>query len=298
MSESHNQRRRRARLVFVLAALAFALGALLGASRSSSPANALAYRFVRAWTHHDYVSMYSDISPSARRSIAVTEFAAVYREAITTATATGLQVTGNARGASGHEVAVPVRVDTRIFGSLSLDFDVAIVNAANGSPRVAWSRSLAFPGLRAGELLTRETSLPRRAPLLARDGSVLAEAIPGASVNAPAGEATPTSPLGAAADAVVGSVGPAPPSRRQALEEQGVPAQATVGLSGLELALDDRLRGTPGASCWPPAQERAGKLEGSHTPPRTQPLKCAPRSRRRSSARRSPRSAASSAASL
>ena len=246
MSESHNQRRRRARLVFVLAALAFALGALLGASRSSSPANALAYRFVRAWTHHDYVSMYSDISPSARRSIAVTEFAAVYREAITTATATGLQVTGNARGASGHEVAVPVRVDTRIFGSLSLDFDVAIVNAANGSPHVAWSRSLAFPGLRAGELLTRETSLPRRAPLLARDGSVLAEAIPGASVNAPAGEATPTSPLGAAADAVVGSVGPAPPSRRQALEEQGVPAQAIVGLSGLELALDDRLRGTPG----------------------------------------------------
>jgi cell division protein FtsI/penicillin-binding protein 2 len=48
------------------------------------------------------------------------------------------------------------------------------------------------------------------------------------------------------ANAVLGDVGPVPSSRREALEAQGVPPDATVGLSGVELALDDRLRGTPG----------------------------------------------------
>jgi len=257
VNESRNQRRRRARPVFVLAALAFALGALLGANRSSSPANTLAYSFVRAWTRHEYISMYADISQSARHSIAVGEFAAVYREALTIATATHLRVTGKARGAAGDEVAVPVRVDTRVFGSLSLDFDVAIVDGANGRPRVAWSRSLAFPGLHPGELLSRETSLPRRAPLLARDGSVLAEAIPAGALAS--GEATPDSPLGAAAEAVVGSVGAPPASRRQALEGQGVPSQGIVGLSGLELALDDRLRGVAGGELLAASTQPAGR---------------------------------------
>jgi cell division protein FtsI/penicillin-binding protein 2 len=48
------------------------------------------------------------------------------------------------------------------------------------------------------------------------------------------------------ASAVLGTVGPVTAARRQSLEAQGVPADATVGLSRLELALDDRLRGTPG----------------------------------------------------
>jgi cell division protein FtsI/penicillin-binding protein 2 len=39
-----------------------------------------------------------------------------------------------------------------------------------------------------------------------------------------------------------------PASRRQELERTGVPGSSIVGLSGLELALDDRLRGTPGGA--------------------------------------------------
>ena len=102
-----------------------------------------------------------------------------------------------------------------------------------------WSRSLAFPGLREGELLSRRTALPPRAALLARDGSVLAQG--------PATAAgTRSSPLGAAASAIVGEVGSIPSSRLQALEAEGVPANAIVGVSGLELAADERLRGTPG----------------------------------------------------
>jgi cell division protein FtsI/penicillin-binding protein 2 len=111
---------------------------------------------------------------------------------------------------------------------------------------VAWSRSLEFPGLRTGETLGRDTALPQRAALLAREGSVLAEALPVAAAAEQTGEATRNSPLGAVADDVLGTVGPVPASRRQALEQQGVPGQAIVGLSGLELAFDERLRGIPG----------------------------------------------------
>jgi cell division protein FtsI/penicillin-binding protein 2 len=44
----------------------------------------------------------------------------------------------------------------------------------------------------------------------------------------------------------VGSVGAIPANRLAALEAQGVEADAIVGVSGLELAEDERLRGTPG----------------------------------------------------
>jgi cell division protein FtsI/penicillin-binding protein 2 len=96
-----------------------------------------------------------------------------------------------------------------------------------------------FPGLRTGESLTRHTEMPPRAALLARDGSVLAD---GPAVAA----GQRSSPLGAAADAVIGDVGPVPATRAGELEAQGVPAEAIVGTSGLELAFDARLRGTPG----------------------------------------------------
>jgi cell division protein FtsI/penicillin-binding protein 2 len=140
---------------------------------------------------------------------------------------------------------VPVTVDTRLFGALSLDFTLRTVADGTLGTRIAWSRSLAFPGLRPGELLSRDTRLPRRATLLARDGSVLAESPTGPDPVVSA-EATRNSPLGNVAEAVVGAVGPAPVGRRQELEEQGVPYDASVGLSGLELAFDDRLRGIAG----------------------------------------------------
>ncbi len=250
MTESRNQRLRRARLrrarlAVVLAAVAFAIGAILGARHAPSPAYALADRFVTAWTHKDYVSMYSDIAASSRHSTPVSEFASAYQEALTTATANRLRMTGTAHGVAGGYVAVPVRVDTRLFGTLSLDFTLRTVQEAGAGTRIAWSRSDAFPGLLPGELLSRRMTMPRRATLLARDGSVLAESPPGPAA-VPSAEGTRNSPLGNLADAVLGTVGPVPASRRQELEEQGVPPEATVGLSGLELALDDRLRGIPG----------------------------------------------------
>jgi peptidoglycan glycosyltransferase len=244
VTESRNQRLQRARPVLVLAAVAFAVGAIFGARHSTPASYTLAKEFVNAWTHHDYAEMYADISPASQRATPVSDFAEDYREALSTATATRSKVAGKATG-RGDEVTVPVHVVTRLFGELSLAFTFKTVQDQASGTRIVWSRSLTFPGLHPGALLSRHMSLPRRATLLARDGSVLAESPSGADPVG-AGESTRNSPLGVVAEAVVGSVGPAPASRRQALEEQGVPAEASVGLSGLELAFDARLRGTPG----------------------------------------------------
>jgi peptidoglycan glycosyltransferase len=232
--------------MLALAGVAFALGAIFGAGHSGSPAYALADGFVKAWARGDYATMYSNIDSASQRSISASGFASTYRHALITATATGLRIIGSPRGGAGGLVAVPVRVRTRLFGSLALSFAVRTVRDAEGL-RIAWSRSLAFPGLRSGELLARRTTLPRRATLLARDGSVLADSPPGSAATA-SSEATRSSPLGNIASAVLGTVGPVPASRRGALEAQGVPPDAAVGVSGLERTLDDRLRGTAGGA--------------------------------------------------
>ncbi|HSZ70169.1 MAG TPA: penicillin-binding transpeptidase domain-containing protein [Solirubrobacteraceae bacterium] len=234
-------RSRRARPMMALALVAFAAGAIVGAAQSgSSSASALASSFAAAWARGDYAAMYSEIAPASQRTISVGEFASAYREAAMLATASATRVMGPPRAAADGVEVVPVRIATRLFGSLASSFRLPIVAAPNeeGS-RVAWSRALVFPGLRAGERLSRRTALPARAPLLARDGSVLAEGSASA-----AGERS--SPLGAAASAAVGSVGAIPANRLAALEAQGVEADAIVGVSGLELAEDERLRGTPG----------------------------------------------------
>jgi cell division protein FtsI/penicillin-binding protein 2 len=232
--------------MLALAAVAFAVGAVLGAQHAAAPRYALADRFVRAWTRGDYVSMYSDIDPVSQRHVSVSRFASIYEQALRTATATGAGIAGRARGVAGGLVAVPVRVRTRLFGGLSLSFTFKVLEGGEGT-HIVWSRSLGFPGLHGGETLARDLTLPRRATLLARDGSVLAESPPG-EARSPAGEADRSSPLGNLASAVVGSLGAIPGARRQALEAEGVPPGAMVGVSGLEEALDERLRGTPGGA--------------------------------------------------
>ncbi len=235
---SHAERLRRARPVVALAAVAFVLGAIVGAGHGSSAAQALAGRFVAAWAKGDYLTMYGDVDARSKRAISPQQLADACQHALRTATATHLQVTGKPRNAPGGLVAVPVRVHTRLFGTLRLAFALKIVGGGEGGG-IVWSRSLEFPGLRTGEVLTRKTTLPRRATVLARDGSVLGE---GAATEAGQRD----SPLGAAAGAVLGEVGPVPAALAPQLEAEGVPANAVVGVSGIEAALDERLRGTPG----------------------------------------------------
>jgi peptidoglycan glycosyltransferase len=228
---------RRAAPVVALAAIAFLVGAIVGSGNHGSAQQKLAEQFAKAWTRGDYATMYEDVDSTAQQRIPASRFAAAYREAARTATESSLRVTGPARRDQG-ELVVPMRVGTRLWGTLQEELRMKLASTPGG-PRVIWSHALVFPGLRRGESLSRNMTLPPRAALLARNGSVLAE-----------GEATEAgvrnSPLGAASAGVVGEVGPIPGSRLAELEAEGVPAQAIVGTSGLELALDDRLRGRPG----------------------------------------------------
>jgi peptidoglycan glycosyltransferase len=238
LTENRNQRLRRARPVLALALVAFLVGAIVGTHRGSSPAIRLSEQFAAAWARGDYETMYGEIAPEARHQTSAADFQADYRQALATATATGVTVAGHARAAGKDMVSIRVRVRTRLWGTLALPLTLQVESGEEGE-RIAWARWMTFPGLHPGASLRRHVSLPRRATLLARDGTVLAESPEN-------GETGRSSPLGELARAVVGDIGPVPSSRRLSLESEGVPSEAQVGTSGLELALDDRLRGRPG----------------------------------------------------
>jgi len=258
-------RRRRIGAVLALALLAFVLGALIGASGGRRPGYGLAERFVSAWSARDWPSMYSDLAAPSQRALSESAFEAACERALRTATVAHARVLGHARALAGA-FEVPVRVRTRLFGTLLLPYRVTVSEGAEGA-RVSWSPSLEFPGLRAGERLSRRTSLPRRATLLARDGSVLAETP--AAGSSPSEAQTRVSPLGSLATAVLGSVGPIPAEYARELEAQGVPSEGPVGMSGMELALDERLRGTPGGELLAGARVLADAAPHAAAPLRT-----------------------------
>jgi cell division protein FtsI/penicillin-binding protein 2 len=209
-----------------LAGAAFAGGLTFGALHVS-PAQRTAERFAAAWERGDFAAMYSELSDGARERVRRGRFAAAYQRALETATATRV-ATGRPRQDSGAWI-VPVRVPTRIFGVVG--GTVRLPVRAGG---IDWEPELVFPGLRRGEKLSRTTRLPQRASLLARDTTPLAR-----------GDDR-SSPIGPLASSIAGSVGPAPAERRHDLDALGVPADARVGVSGLERIFDVKLLGRPG----------------------------------------------------
>ncbi|MGA8354612.1 MAG: penicillin-binding transpeptidase domain-containing protein [Solirubrobacteraceae bacterium] len=220
----------------VAAIAAFAIGAIAGAG-GSSYTRTLATGFVAAWTKADYAAMYADIDAASKRSTSQAAFAALYQEAAGLTTTLGATA-GKPRELANGSFVVPVTVRTRMFGMLRSSYTLRFAGSES-SPRIAWSASLEFPGLAAGMRLKRRTFLPPRAALLTRTGSVLAsgEALA-------AGERS--SPLGAAASGIVGTVGPVPAEEARQLQAEGVPADAIVGVSGLERTFDAQLRGRAG----------------------------------------------------
>ena len=98
-----------------MALVAFAAGAVVGARHVSSDER-VARDFMLAWQRGDTAAMYSKLSDEAQRRIGPAAFARAYHDAVATATMVNL-VTGRPHG-SGGEVVVPVRVRTRIFGTI------------------------------------------------------------------------------------------------------------------------------------------------------------------------------------
>jgi penicillin-binding protein A len=206
-----------------VAALAFVGGAVV----ASGPPAPAAQRFVDAWEAQDFDAMYGELTPEAQDEYSLQRFRSAYEGAETTATVAA--VTADAVTEEGDEAVVPISLSTHVFGELSGDLRVPIADDL-----VAWSPSLVYPGLESGEELTRRTRAPARAAILAADRSPLAEG--------PAAART----VGAAALAVVGEVGAPSRAQKQELAERGFPPGTLTGITGLELAFNERLSGRPG----------------------------------------------------
>ena len=218
----------------IIATVAFVAGAVSGAP--GSPAKDAAARFTEAWEAGDFGTMYKELNPASKRAIGVNDFVVDYREAEGVATARSLEAgsPGDPRPVGG-KTAVPVgmTVDTVAFGVVEEDVDLPYDEGG-----IAWDASLVFPGLRRGEHLENQIELAPRAPILARDGTPLAEGDANAREH----------PLGSDAIDVTGEVGTAEEEDLPALQRQGFSADTPVGVSGLEQAFNARLAGRPGGS--------------------------------------------------
>jgi cell division protein FtsI/penicillin-binding protein 2 len=237
----------------VIIASALVAGVLLVvvllARGGGEPAEKLAAeRFVAAWARGDYPAMRAEVIEKDRRAMSVREFAGAYRRAM--ATATGKTIAhGQVSEVREGVVSVPISVTTRVFGTVRAP--VLLTFADDGeTKRINWKPNLVFPGVRPGESFERRTSLPRRADILARDGTPLAQGN------------ERSSQLTDVADSIVGELGPPPAELATRLRRLGYPDDVTVGLTGLERVFEERLAGTPGG------QLRAGKRVLALTLPR------------------------------
>jgi cell division protein FtsI/penicillin-binding protein 2 len=229
MSSEATRRRRlltRALPIAVLALAAFVAGLVRGAGGTGLDG---AEKFADAWQSGSFSRMYSEISDAAARQYSLKTFTGDYEAAAKTATIRSLD-TGEVSSTDSGAL-VPVTLRTNAFGSISRKLALPLDGG-----KVDWAPDLVFPGLRPGDRLVRHTIVPKRAPILAKGGTPLAEGPPDAR----------TSPLGSAATAVAGSVSTPKPKQEPELAKLGFPPGSPTGSSGLELAFNQRLAGHPG----------------------------------------------------
>jgi cell division protein FtsI/penicillin-binding protein 2 len=217
----------------LIAAGAFAAGAVV-ATAPGRAEHQLVSSYVKAWADRDYARMYGLLDARSRTTLSEPQFAGDYRRAAATATLESL-TPGRIGRRLGDAIPVSMQVHTRLFGTLAETLEVPLYGSGSGAT-VRFESSLLFPGLRPGERLRRTVALPRRAALLASDGTPLAEG-PDRS-----------SPIPDVAGQVVGTLGPIPADERSTYEADGYPRNAKVGLDGLELVFQNRLAGKPGGT--------------------------------------------------
>ncbi|HEY2334506.1 MAG TPA: penicillin-binding transpeptidase domain-containing protein [Solirubrobacterales bacterium] len=218
----------------LIALVAFVIGAMTGAP--GSPDKEAAKLFTEAWQHEEFAAMYKELNPASQRQIELNDFVLAYRDAAMEATLSSLDPDspGNPTSSNGTTtVPVNVTAGTVAFGAVEDELDLPFAEGG-----IAWDPSLVFPGLKRGEHLENEIELAPRAPILAADGSPLAEGPAEARAH----------PLGSAAIDVTGEVGSAEESDFASLARQGFAPNTPVGVSGLEKAFNARLAGKPGGS--------------------------------------------------
>jgi peptidoglycan glycosyltransferase len=215
--------------VIVLIAIAVVLVVQALSGQSERP---LVTNYVQAWSAGNYARMYSLLDPESKAGMSEARFAAGYMRDARTATVLKLTAerVGSRRGAY---IPVQMLVATKLFGTLHETLEVPITGSGSGAT-VHYASSLLFPGLQGHEHLARHMSLSPRATLFAADGSPLAQGPDRIST------------IPDVASQIVGVLGPIPRADAATYAVQGYPANARVGLDGLERAFQTQLAGTPG----------------------------------------------------
>jgi len=262
VSRAAARRRRlvtRALPLVAIAAASFAAGAITANDNEVAAAES----FSQAWERQDFKAMHDQLTDGSARRYPLAKFKDAYESAERTITAAQVSAGDVRQGETpeGEDAAVvPVRFTTRAFGEVAGDL---VLPLADGS--IAWSPNLVFPGLVPGEHLERRTRAPERAPILANDGTPLATGPASAR----------SSPLGSAATAVAGEVGTPKPAQAEEVEARGFPAGTLTGISGLELAFNDRLSGQPGGQliAVAPSKARRQRVLASGEPKAGKPVR-------------------------
>jgi cell division protein FtsI/penicillin-binding protein 2 len=216
-----------------IAAVAFAAG-IVSATSPERAERRLVTNYVSAWSRGDYAHMYDLLDVSSHNLMSQAQFHDVYVAAASTATLSGI-VPVRVGHRRGDLIAVAVRVRTKLFGTLRRTLEVPLLGSGSDA-HVHFSAQLLFPGLQPGEQLTRQVAMPPRASLLARTGVPLAEG------------PTRSSAVPDVASQIAGTLGPIPAPGAAMFAALGYPADAKVGISGLERVFEQQLAGIPGGT--------------------------------------------------
>lgn len=233
----------------MLAVIALAAGLIAG-SRAEPESMRVARDWAAAWEKGDRAHMYELLSPGARERTNGSAFAAAYRKAADTATLRRIRVSRVHE--EGDGARLEVSASTRAFGTVR---GTVVVPVTDG--HVDWRPHMVFPGIPEGGTLTRRTTAPPRADILARDGRLIATG-PGAARSSPV----------PAAGSIAGAMGPAPAELRASLYSRGFPGDTPVGISGLERIAEDQVAGRPGGLLF-----AAGRVLASTKPKRARPVR-------------------------
>jgi len=125
-----------------LAAVALVTGIGFGSAVDSGPER-VAAQFARAWSGKDYAAMHRLLAADVRGRVDLDDFTKAYERARRVATAVAVE-TGDPAG--DDEVRVPVRVRTRLFGTIEGE----ILLPVGEDEKLGWAPHLVFPDLPLG----------------------------------------------------------------------------------------------------------------------------------------------------
>jgi peptidoglycan glycosyltransferase len=235
--------------IVALAVVAFVAGAVVAAGDSAPGA----HRFLDAWEEDDIQGMYAELSPGAQDDYSMPAFRRAYDDAMMTATITSVDVTATQEADAG--LAADVSLQTSAFGTLSGQLTLPVDDG-----KVDWGPQLVYPGLGDGERLSRRTRAPQRAAILAADRTPLSK-----------GPASARS-VSTAALAVAGEVGTPDKQGAANIAAEGFPPGSLTGISGLELAFNDRLEGQPGGQLLAVSVKEENQIGGGRVLASSQPV--------------------------